>query len=146
MRKSTKILIGILIILIIALVAYITYIWAEDTLETANEVQNEIQNETDMENTTNTTKDIEENKINTENTTSTVVGKEEKESSQQSGTENPEKKAIELAKKEWGETSDSYNFVVEAVEGNVYHVAVISNTITISYMEVNIETGEVIEK
>ncbi len=73
------------------------------------------------------------------------MGKEEQESSEESGSENPEEVAIALAKEEWGETSSSYRFVVENVEGNVYHIAVISNATTIAYMDVNIATGEIKE-
>lgn len=73
------------------------------------------------------------------------MGREEQESQEQSGTENPEEVAIAMAKEEWGETSSSYRFVVEKIEGNVYHIAVISNATTIAYMDVNIETGEIQE-
>ncbi len=158
MEKSTKILIGIFIVLIISLVGYLGYIFLDDKnseeLDT-NTVNNvEEQNTITDENTTNTTNTTTENSINqnTVNTNTTptstaptVVGKEEKESTEQSGTENPEQTAIDFAKERWGETSSSYNFVVEKVEGNVYHIAVISNTITIAYMDVNLETGEITE-
>ena len=166
MRRSTKILIAILLILIIALVGYIAWIWVEDTLETANEGQNETQNEVNVtENETSEANETnvseEENVINDTNTSTTtsatsptsstsssptVVGKEEQESAEQSGSENPEEAAIELAKQKWGETSSNYKFSVENVEGNIYHISIISNALTIAYMDVDMMTGEVTEK
>ena len=159
MEKSTKILIGIFIVLIISLVGYLGYIFLDDKnseeldTNTVNNVeeQNTItdENTTNTTNTTSTENSISQNTVNTNTTPTstapTVVGKEEKESTEQSGTENPEQTAIDFAKERWGETSSSYNFVVEKVEGNVYHIAVISNTITIAYMDVNLETGEITE-
>ena len=69
MRKSTKVLIGILIILIICLVSYIIYISQNEitsTINIENETQNEVENENivnEIENTTNTTNTLEENNI-----------------------------------------------------------------------------------
>ncbi len=161
MRNSTKVLIGILIILIITLVVYVTYIFTQEktVIEDKPEEKNVI-NEVEEQNVVNEidTNVVEENTTtNTESTessessetsvepTQNYVGKEEQESSEQSGTENPEQTAIDFAKEKWGETSNSYNFVVENVEGNIYHIAVISNAITIAYMDVDLETGEVTE-
>ncbi len=159
MRTSTKVLIGILIILLITLIAYVTYIFTQEKSVVENNTEeenvvNEIEeqnviNEIDTnvveENTTTNTESNESTETNVE-PTQNYVGKEEQESSEQSGTENPEQTAIDFAKEKWGETSSSYNFVVENVEGNVYHIAVISNAITIAYMDVDLETGEVTEK
>ena len=155
MRTSTKVLIGILIILLITLIAYVTYIFTQEKSVVENNTEeenvvNEIEeqnviNEIDTnvveENTTTNTESNESTETNVE-PTQNYVGKEEQESSEQSGTENPEQTAIDFAKEKWGETSSSYNFVVENVEGN----AVISNAITIAYMDVDLETGEVTEK
>lgn len=159
MRTSTKVLIGILIILLITLIAYVTYIFTQEKSVVENNTEEEnVVNETEEQNVINEidTNVVEENTTtNTESDESTettveptqnYVGKEEQESSEQSGTENPEQTAIDFAKEKWGETSSSYNFVVENVEGNVYHIAVISNAITIAYMDVDLETGEVTEK
>ncbi len=158
MEKTTKILTGIMIVLIIILIAYTGYIYIDEKTIAENKEKNEtntvnaIENYTTDENTSNSTNSVTENSV-TENTaitgtatTPTVVGKEEQESHEQSGTENPDQTAIDFAKEKWGETSSSYNFVVEKVEGNIYHVAVISNTITIAYMDVNLATGEVTER
>ena len=125
-------------------------------------------NKNDTNNTNTTTNSIEENITNTYNTTNAtnetsqqiqntntqnstendgqeVVGKEEQESNQETGGVNPEEKAINLAKQKWGQNSDAYIFKVDYVEGDIYHVAVVSNAMIISYMDVNIKTEEVTE-
>ena len=160
MRKSTKILIGILIILIICLISYIIYISQNEITSTSiqNETQNELENENivnEIENAVNTTNTLQED--NTQNQTSQntsneatnqnipnndITGKEEQESYEQSGGVNPDEKAIDLAKQEWGETAENYLFAVEDIQGNIYRIAVISNATTIGYIEVNIDTGE----
>lgn len=160
MRKSTKVLIGILIILIICLISYIIYISQNEITSTSiqNETQNELENENivnEIENAVNTTNTLQED--NTQNQTSQntsneatnqnipnndITGKEEQESYEQSGGINPDEKAIDLAKQEWGETAENYLFAVEDIQGNIYRIAVISNATTIGYIEVNIDTGE----
>ena len=160
MRKSTKILIGILIILIICLISYIIYISQNEITSTSiqNETQNELENENivnEIENAVNTTNTLQED--NTQNQTSQntsneatnqnipnndITGKEEQESYEQSGSVNPDEKAIDLAKQEWGETAENYLFAVEDIQGNIYRIAVISNATTIGYIEVNLDTGE----
>ena len=160
MRKSTKILIGILIILIICLISYIIYISQNEITSTSiqNETQNELENENivnEIENAVNTTNTLQED--NTQNQTSQntsneatnqnipnndITGKEEQESYEQSGGVNPDEKAIDLAKQEWGETAENYLFAVEDIQGNIYRIAVISNATTIGYIEVNLDTGE----
>lgn len=160
MRKSTKILIGILIILIICLISYIIYISQNEITSTSiqNETQNELENENivnEIENAVNTTNTLQED--NTQNQTSQntsneatnqnipnndITGKEEQESYEQSGGINPDEKAIDLAKQEWGETAENYLFAVEDIQGNIYRIAVISNATTIGYIEVNLDTGE----
>lgn len=167
MRKSTKVLIVILILLIICLIGYIAYIYTQDNKEidasvaeneiVGNTVENNIAEENttnEISNTTDTENQIDTNTIQ-QNTTNTqteeqpdntdVVGKEEQESNQESGGVNLEQKAIELAKQKWGDTASNFVFTIDQVQGNIYHIAVISNAKTIAYMDVNIDTGEVIE-
>ena len=63
----------------------------------------------------------------TEETNSTYVGEEEKESQNdqaQNETQTKEEKAIELAKKEWGEKDTSVTYTIEQKEGNVYYISV----------------------
>lgn len=150
--KSNKGLTILLIILVIFLCAYLGYIFIQDRNADKN----------DNNNTNTATNSIEENTTKTINTTShqtqntntqnsvendgpEVVGKEEQESNQETGGVNLEEKAINLAKKKWGQNSDTYIFKVDYVEGDIYHVAVVSNAMIISYMDVNIKTEEVTE-
>lgn len=159
MRRSTKVLICILVILIICLISYIIYIM-QDKPVSSTSIDNTILNNVESENITNeitntvhTTNDINSQNAIEQNTTITeqvnnvdtndnIIGKEEQESNEQSGGVNPDEKAIDLAKKEWGETAENYLFAVEDVNGNIYRIAVISNATTIGYIEVDIETGE----
>ena len=161
-KKSTKGLTILLVILVIFLCAYIGYTWAQDrntdqndTNTQKNTTQNDINeniantsNETNVANTTNTTAQQTQN-TNTQNSVENdgpeIVGKEEQESNQETGGINPEEKAINLAKQKWGQNSDAYIFKVDYVEGDIYHVAVVSNATIISYMDVNIKTEEVTE-
>lgn len=172
MRKSTKVLIVVLVIIIISLIGYITYIFIEDKKIEEKQGENEVKQEEQIENNEIENNEIEKDESQTYNTTSNtniinenaeqttnqtnitppgtelpteIVGQEEQESSQENGGVNPEEKAINLAKQKWGETSDSYTFMIDHIDGNVYHVAVVANAITIAYIDVNIQTGEVNE-
>ena len=82
-------------------------------------------NETQETETTQTTQNTEIPQ--TEETNSTYVGEEEKESQNdqaQNETQTKEEKAIELAKKEWGEKDTSVTYTIEQKEGNVYYISV----------------------
>ena len=50
-----------------------------------------------------------------------------------------EEKAIELAKKEWGENDSNVTYNVEQKEGNVYYIAVRLNDQVQKWYEVNTE-------
>ena len=56
-----------------------------------------------------------------------MLEKEEAESNKGNGGVNPQEIAINLAKEEWGETSKNYEFTVDQIEGDIYHIAVNSN-------------------
>lgn len=45
-----------------------------------------------------------------------------------------------------GETSESYVFTIDQIEGKIYHVAVNSNAQVIGYIDVNIETKTAVER
>ena len=79
---------------------------------------------------------------------STFIGREEQESSAENTGTNDEEKAIELAKKEWGISVDSYSFNASRVSDGVFVVYVINKTNTRTEMTytVNIKTGAVTEK
>lgn len=165
--KINKILITLLIILVVFLCLYVFYICTKDrktsqastTNTSANEVlteknsiDNDVKDETDIENNIDIAKNDEENKTqneqkveNTEKSAEDIVGKEEQESNKETGGINPDEKAINLAKEKWGQNSDAYIFKVDNVEGDIYHVSVVSNATIISYIDVNIKTGEVTE-
>jgi len=51
-----------------------------------------------------------------------------------------------LAKEEWGETSKNYEFTVDQIEGDIYHIAVNSNAQVIGYVDVNIKTKTATER
>ena len=160
-KKSNKGLTVLLIILVIFLCVYLGYIFMQDRNSAKNEtntnaqenmVANNIQkNTTNTSNETNNTNKETQQTQNTntqnsvENDGPEVVGQEEEESNQETGGINPEEKAINLAKQKWGQNSDAYIFKVDYVEGDIYHVAVVSNAMIISYMDVNIKTEEVTE-
>ena len=58
----------------------------------------------------------------------TVVGKEEQESSKENTEVDNKKTAIELAKKEWAISVDSYDFQAELQSDGTYIVRVINKT------------------
>ena len=166
MDRKSKITIGILIALIIIIVIIVCYrvlviIPNESTINTYSEqdtnnvnsslqenisenqsVENQVtENQTENETTQNTSTNTQ----NQSNTQNQVTGKEEEESNQENTGINKEQRAIELAKKAWGENSDAYTFSIDYIEGNIYHVQVISNAQTIGYFDVNMETEQVTE-
>ena len=157
-KKSTKGLTILLVLLVIFLCVYIGYVYMQDKNKEKNETNTTVQenikknsiteNKLNEVNTENIVTQQTQN-INTQNSVINnepeVVGKEEQESNQETGGINPEEKAINLAKHKWGQNSDAYIFKVDYVEGDIYHVAVISNAMIISYMDVNINTEEVTE-
>lgn len=157
-KKSTKGLTILLVLLVIFLCVYIGYVYMQDKNKEKNETNTTVQenikqnsiteNKLNEANTENIVTQQTQN-INTQNSVINsepeVVGKEEQESNQETGGVNPEEKAINLAKQKWGQNSDAYIFKVDYVEGDIYHVAVISNAMIISYMDVNINTEEVTE-
>lgn len=167
MDHKTKIGIGVLIVVILTLGIFLAIFFQEkkevavisNTNEIENEVQNQIENEVENETQQN---GVEENKIETENknkveenkansinnsTQNQVVGKEEQDSESERPKENLEEKAINLAKKAWGENSDAYQFAIVNRENMIYTVEVRSVTpsasTTIGYYTVNLETGKV---
>lgn len=157
-KKSNTGLTILLVILVIFLCAYLGYIFVQDSNKAKNDTNNTNtatnsieENITNTDNTTNATNETSQQTQNTNTQNSTendgpeVVGKEEQESNQETGGVNPEEKAINLAKQKWGQNRDAYIFKVDYVEGDIYHVAVVSNAMIISYMDVNIKTEEVTE-
>lgn len=163
MTNKTKIVIGILIILAI-IIGIIGIRQNIKDKETNTNVSNE-NNITNLfddyieENTSKneTENEIEENIISnevneetskTENKTeSNVVGKEEEESNQESEKIDYEQKAIELAKKKWAISVDSYNFQAEKQSEEIYKVTVRNKTdsYTVAIYTVNVTDKTVTE-
>ena len=77
----------------------------------------------------------------------TVVGKEEQESSKENTEVDNKKTAIELAKKEWAISVDSYDFQAELQGDGTYIVRVINKTNRneVTRYTVNVKTGAVVE-
>lgn len=110
--------------------------------ESSNTENNVIENNTVTNDTTNQVQD------NSSSKTNTVIGKEEQESSDENTSVNDESKAIELAKKEWGISVDSYDYDAELQSDGTYIVTVRGkndrNAVT-SYV-VNVKAGTATER
>ena len=160
MTNRTKILIGIVIVI---LIIAIIFGFSKNKKIDNNEVQNqqEFGNVFDYINETNETENqinnvIEENIISDEkenynntqsNNSNVVVGKEEKESSSENTEVNNMDTAIELAKKEWAISINSYDFEAELQNDGTYIVRVRNKTTRneVTRYTVNVKTGAVVE-
>lgn len=164
MTNKTKIIIAVLLILAVGIAIYgivsnkkgteNTSVKQEDNLlmyfdernyysnESSNTENNVIENNTVTNDTTNQVQD------NSSSKTNTVIGKEEQESSNENTSVNDESKAIELAKKEWGISVDSYDYDAELQSDGTYIVTVRGkndrNAVT-SYV-VNVKAGTATER
>ena len=100
--------------------------------------ENTSTNSTQASSTTNT----ETTKTESTNTSSTngYIGEEEKNNGETESTSlTKEEKAIELAKKEWGENDKNVTYNVEQKEDNIYYVAVRKNDQVQKWYEVDTE-------
>lgn len=164
MTNKTKIIIAVLLISAVGIAIYgivsnkkgteNTSVKQEDNLlmyfdernyysnESSNTENNAIVNNTVTNDTTNQVQD------NSSSKTNTVIGKEEQESSNENTSVNDESKAIELAKKEWGISVDSYDYDAELQSDGTYIVTVRGkndrNAVT-SYV-VNVKAGTATER
>ncbi len=74
------------------------------------------------------------------------VGEEEKESNNEKDTsKSNEEKAIELAKKEWGEKDNSVTYSIERKEENKYYIAVKKNATVQLWYEVDTQNWTIKE-
>ena len=164
MTNRTKIIIGIVIvILIIAIIFGVTknkkvennevqnqhefgnvFDYINEINEEENQVNNVIENEVVEENLIS-----EENKTNntSNNNSNAVLGKEEQESSNENTEIDNKETAIELAKKEWAISVNSYDFEAELQSDGTYIVRVRNKTTRdeVTRYTVNVKTGGVIE-
>lgn len=167
MTNKTKIIIAVLLILAVGIAIYgivsnkkgtentsvkqdelsnmMDYFDDQNNSSKNTNIENEnnvIENNTVTNDTTNQVQD------NSSSKTNTVIGKEEQESSNENTSVNDESKAIELAKKEWGISVDSYDYDAELQSDGTYIVTVRGkndrNVVT-SYV-VNVKTGTATER
>ena len=115
--------------------------------ESSNNIENNEVNEVDnsVENNSNTVK-TENTNVTTTNTDK-VVGKEEQASANENTDANDEQKAIELAKKEWGISVDSYDYNAELQNDGTYLVRVIgkNDRNEVTRYTVNVKSGTATE-
>ena len=164
MTNRTKIIIGIIsVVIIIAIVLGViknkktennevqnqhelgnVFDYLNETNEDENQVNNVIENNVIEENTIS-----DQNEINNtqNNNINTVVGKEEQESNNENKEVDNKETAIELAKKEWAISVNSYEFDAKLQTDGTYVVKVINKTTRneVTRYTVNIKTGTVIE-
>ena len=161
MTNKTKIIIGILVVaaIIFAIVGVTGSLKRNDKNEKKDELD-EFYNyfEQDNEKGENEVEDNEEkNQIENDtesstnsNTQSTVIGREEQESKQEAANiVDYEQKAIEMAKKEWGISVDSYDFRAKKESNTVYIVTVEEqngNKYRLATYTVDVAAGTVVEK
>lgn len=165
MTNRAKILIGIVIVILIIAIIFgfsknkkidnnevqnqqefgNVFDYVNETNETENQINNVIENNVIEENIIS---DEKENYNNTQsNNSNVVVGKEEKESSSENTEVNNVDTAIELAKKEWAISINSYDFEAELQNDGTYIVRVRNKTTRneVTRYTVNVKTGTVVE-
>lgn len=167
MTNKTKIIIAVLLILAVGIAIYGIVSNKKETENTSvkqDELSNMMDYFDDQNNSSENTNIENENNVIENNTvtndttnqvqdnssskTNTVIGKEEQESSNENTSVNDESKAIELAKKEWGISVDSYDYDAELQSDGTYIVTVRGkndrNAVT-SYV-VNVKAGTATER
>lgn len=163
MTNKTKIIVGILIVVSI-IILIICIIGNNTKKEKENSIKNGISNvssyldDIKAENSQidNTINEVDsENNVITENLSNgnnkeennNIIGKEEQESKNENTEEDNRNVAIELAKKEWNISIDSYNFEAKLKSEGIYEVSVRNKTngYVNAVYTVNIKTGTVTE-
>ena len=110
-----------------------------------NEIQNNQEENQEINNQENKDDVIEEKDKDEKKDEQEYVGEEEVQSKEETNSgKTIEEKAIDLAKKEWGNDA-SVTFNIEEKKGNKYYVSVKRNAITACWYEVDIETWEISE-
>ena len=162
-QKKQNILNGIIAIIIVLLIGVIAfaiyYMQTKDNIivQTSNkngieEIEKNVEENKDEEqediikenNQENIVEEKEEEQLAKENK-SEYIGKEEQESKKEENKEkSKDEKAIELAKKAWGNDS-SVSFSIEEKKGNIYYVAVKSDATVSLWYEINTDTWEINE-
>ena len=143
-KKEQNILTVIIILAILALVILIGSIIYEEKMEANKEAVESI----DTSSIETTKENVEQNEIEEdikEQEKEEYVGEEEQEIQKEDATiQNNDEKAIDLAKKEWGE-DDTVTFNVEEKNGTKYYVAVKQDATVIAWYEVDTENWKISE-
>ena len=143
-NKSQKVLNIIIVLLVIALIAMIGLVIYDS--KNSNSEENKVDISKTEINQNQNNQVIEEEIKEEENNNEEYVGEEEKESQEEATTElSNDEKALQLAKKEWGEDDNTVTYSIEEKKDNIYYIAVKSNATTISWYQVNTETWEISE-
>lgn len=151
-QKIQNILTAVIVILVIVLIMIIASIVYEekinrdkqeikDTISITEDVAKKDESEEiNDEEAIEENEEIEENESKEE-----YLGEEEQEVEDKiSIPMSNDEKAIDLAKKEWGD-DNTVTFSIEEKKDKVYYIAVKSNATTIKWYEVNVETEAVSE-
>ena len=152
MKRKTeqKILTIIIVLALVALAVLVSSIvYEEEIRKNKNAVESTaiptIENkDTNVEETPEKEENLPQEQ---EPTKEEYVGEEEKEAEQEnvaSQVQSKDEKAIELAKKEWGE-DNSVTFNIEEKDGDKYYVAVKKDATTIKWYEVDTDKWTISE-
>ena len=153
-ESNNIIMVILFIIIMVGIIGFLIYYSpkqpqvAKNEVNTTNTISNQTKNETNLENkTTENIAKPEENTIikETVDNQPKVIGKEEEESKKEEKGKTDSERALELAKKEWGDDVESVKFVIDKVDGSKYRIAVrdINTTAAIVWYTVDIDAGTV---
>lgn len=143
-KKEQNILTLIIILAIIALIMVIGSIVYDEKIKANKEAVESIAVPIVENKNENMLQDESEDVI-IEDETEEYVGEEEKETQKEETTaQSKDEKAIDLAKKEWGE-DDTVTFNVEEKNGTKYYVAVKRDATVIAWYEVDTENWKISE-
>ena len=154
MEKKQHFLTGIIIIALIGIIILVVYFVYEmkkgndSSIEQDNNQLSEIQELDEEKAEEKVEKEIEEEKIvEPEKKQEEYIGEEEKnvtdeETKAANESKSKDEKAIELAKKQWGD-DNTVTFSIEEKKGSMFYIAVKSEANVISWYEVNTETWEI---
>lgn len=145
-REKQTILNIIIIISLLAIVVILAYIiYPETVKKQVNENINYQTENTTINNTENTSKTTQQTE-NTQQTQTTKtestdttgsVGSEEVNSQNEDETKSKEERALDLAKKEWGESDTSVTYSIEQKDGDIYYISVKKDTVVQLWYEVD---------
>ena len=143
-RKKQNILTVVIVIALIGIAVILTSMFYDEKMKaekTSSTISNEVTPPQEEKGTNTVKEPVEEVKENPEE--NTYVGEEEKESEQEEEPkQSNDEKAIELAKKEWGNDPDA-TFSIDEKKGSKYYVAVKKDGNTVEWYEVDTENWKI---